>query len=129
MPVTAFAHDKEPRQKLLDELGDISGVELWHNQVLCAIYVAPEKTAGGIIRPLQNIEEDIHQGKIGLIVKLGPQAFQSDAKWQWPEDIGLHQWVFYKVSDGWATTVNRVKCRILEDVDVKGRVGHPDDVW
>jgi co-chaperonin GroES (HSP10) len=129
MPATAYAHDEDPRLKLLDDLGDISKVELWHNQVLCAIYVAPEKTKGGIIRPASNIEEDIHQGKVGLIVKMGEAAFQSDAKWQWPPDVGLGDWIFYKVSDGWACSVNRVKCRILEDVDVKGRVAHPDQVW
>jgi co-chaperonin GroES (HSP10) len=129
MPATAFAHTEDPREKLLREIGDLSEVELWHNQVLCAIYVAPEKTSGGIIRPASNVEEDIHQGKIGLIVKLGAQAFQSDAKWRWPEDVGLGDWVFYKVSDGWACTINKVKCRLLEDIDVKGRVQHPDQVW
>ena len=45
--------------------------------MLCAIYIAPEKTAGGIIRPQSNIDEDIHQGKVGLIVGVGPLAFQS----------------------------------------------------
>lgn len=129
MPATAYAHTEDPKQKLLDELGDLSGVELWHNQVLCAIYVAPEKTAGGIIRPQSNIEEDIHQGKTGLVVKLGPRAFASDTKWQWPDDVSEGDWVFYKVSDGWPCTVNRVKCRMLEDIDVKGRADHPDRVW
>jgi co-chaperonin GroES (HSP10) len=129
MPATAYAHEADPRQKLLDELGDISEVELWHNQVLCAIYVAPERTKGGIIRPASNVEEDVFQGKVGLIVKLGPRAFQSDAKWTWPDDVGLGDWVFYKISDGWAVSINRVRCRILEDIDVKGRVAHPDTTW
>lgn len=129
MPATAFAHAEDPAEKLLKELGDISQLELFHTQVLCAIYVAPEKTAGGIIRPQSNIEEDIHQGKIGLVVKLGPQAFESSGQWSWPADIGLGDWVFYKVSDGWACTINKVKCRILDDVDVRGRVDHPDRVW
>ena len=129
MPATAYQHTEDPRQKLLNELGDLSGVEVWHNQVLCAIYVAPEKTAGGIIRPASNIEEDIHQGKTGLIVRTGPQAFSSDKKWLWPDDVGVGDWVFYRVSDGWACTVNRVKCRMLEDVDVKGRADGPDRVW
>lgn len=129
MPATAYQHTEDPKEKLLRELGDLSGLEIWHNQVLCAIYVAPEKTAGGIIRPQSNIEEDIHQGKTGLIVAMGPQAFSSDRKWQWPEDVGAGDWVFYKVSDGWACTVNRVKCRMLEDIDVKGRAPDPDQVW
>jgi co-chaperonin GroES (HSP10) len=129
MPATAFAHTEDPKQRLLDDLGDLSALELFHTQVLCAIYIAPEKTAGGIIRPASNVEEDAFQGKVGLIVKLGSQAFQSDAKWQWPDDIGVGDWVFYKISDGWAVSINRVKCRILEDIDVKGRVQHPDTTW
>jgi co-chaperonin GroES (HSP10) len=129
MPATAYKHTEDPKEKLREELGDLSGLELFHTQVLCAIYIAPEKTAGGIIRPASNIEEDIHQGKIGLIVKTGPQAFLPSGEWSWPEDMGLGDWVFYKISDGWACTVNRVKCRMLEDIDVRGRVEHPDLVW
>lgn len=129
MPATAFAHDKDPRQKLLDELGDLNGVEILHNLVLCAVYIAPEKTKGGIIRPYQNVEEDKFQGKVGLIVKCGPRAFESDAKWQWPEDMGVGDWVFYRVSDTGPMTVNGQTCRLMEDIDVKGRQDHPDRVW
>jgi len=129
MPATAYAHDIDPRQKLLDAIGDVAGVELFHTQVLCAIYIAPETTKGGIIRPPSNVDEDKYQGKVGLIVKLGPEAFAKDSKWQWPDDLGLGDWVFYRVSDAYACHVNQVDCRIIEDVDVKGRVDHPDRVW
>lgn len=129
MPATAFAHTEDPAEKLLKDLGDLSALELFHTQVLVAIYVAPEKTAGGIIRPQSNIDEDLYQSKVGLIVKLGPQAFQSSGQWTWPDDIGLSDWVYFKVSDSFACAVNRVKCRILEDVDIKGRVSHPDTMW
>lgn len=129
MPATAYAHDVDPRDKLLEQLGDLSGVELWHNQVLCAIYVAPEKTKGGIIRPASNVDEDRYQGKVGLIVKMGPTAFAKDPKWQWPDDVGLGDWVFYRASDGFACRINQVDCRILDDVDIKGRADHPDRVW
>ena len=129
MPATAFAHTEDPRAKLLKEVGDVSGVDIFHNQVLCGVYIAPERTAGGIIRPLTNIDEDKYQGKVGLILKLGPRAFESDAKWQWPEDMGLGDWVFYKVSDTVGVTINGQLCRVIEDVDVKGRLAHPDGVW
>jgi co-chaperonin GroES (HSP10) len=129
MPATAFAHDVDPKTKLLEQLGDLSGVEVFHNQVLCAVYIAPEKTKGGIIRPYQNVEEDKYQGKVGLVVKCAPRAFASDAKWQWPEDISEGDWVFYRVSDTVALTVRGVACRIVDDVDVKSRINDPDLVW
>lgn len=129
MPATAFAHDIDPKAKLLADLGDLSGAEVFHNQVLCAVYIAPEKTRGGIIRPQSNIDEDRYQGKVGLIIKCGPRAFVSDAKWQWPDDMGVGDWVWYRISDTTGVTVNGQTCRILDDVDVKGRLAQPDGVW
>jgi co-chaperonin GroES (HSP10) len=129
MPATAFAHDEDPKTKLLAAVGDVAGVDIFHNQVLCAVYIAPEKTKGGIIRPFSNVDEDKYQGKIGLIVKCGPHAFESDRKWSWPDDMAVGDWVFYRVSDSVACTINGQACRILDDVDVKGRVKHPDLVW
>lgn len=129
MPAAVMLHEKDPRQDLLKQVGDLSEFEVFHNKVLCAIYIAPEKTAGGIIRPQTNIDEDRHQGKIGLILKTGPKAFLGDKEWSWPPDTGPGDWVYYRVSDGWAVTINKVLCRILDDVDIKGRVQHPDQVW
>jgi co-chaperonin GroES (HSP10) len=129
MPATAFAHDVDPKTKLLEAVGDISDVEIFHNQVLVAVYIAPEKTKGGIIRPQQNVDEDRYQGKLGLILKCAPRAFASDSKWQWPEDMGEGDWVFYRVSDTIPLTINGQPCRIVDDVDVKGRVQQPDVVW
>jgi len=119
---------------LMEKLGDISGIEVFNNQVLVAIYVRPEKTAKGIYLTESHRKEDEHQGKVGLVVKRGEQAFKSDAKWKWP-DLSCGDWVFFRASDGWPVTINRggesanVLCRILDDVDVRGRVSHPDEVW
>jgi len=129
MPATAYTHDVDPKAALLERCGDLEGVEIFHNQVICAIYIAPEKTKGGIIRPQSNVDEDRHQGKVGLIIKMGPQAFGPDNRWRWPDDMGLHQWVFYRASDGWPCSVNQAPCRVLDDVDIKGRAWHPDQVW
>ncbi len=132
MPAIPMLHAVDPRQALLDKIGSVADVELFHNQVLVAVYFAPEKTAGGIIRPETNRDEDRHQSKIGLIVKKGPAAFSSDEKWSWPEDIDVGDWVFFRVSDGWNVTINASRdnlCRILDDVDVRGRIQHPDQVW
>jgi co-chaperonin GroES (HSP10) len=129
MPATAYTHTEDPREKLLAAFGDISGAEIFHNQVLVAVYIAPEKTKGGIIRPQTNIDEDRYQGKVGLILKCAPRAFEPDPKWQWPDDIGVGDWVFYRISDTVAATLNGQACRLIDDVDIKGRVDHPDLVW
>jgi co-chaperonin GroES (HSP10) len=132
MPAALMLHEEDPKQFLLDKIGAVEDVELFHNQVLVAVYMAPEKTAGGIIRPDSNKDEDRHQSKIGLILKKGPMAFTSDDKWSWPSDIGVGDWVFFRVADGWNVTVNGHRdklCRILDDVDIRGRIQHPDQVW
>ena len=40
-----------------------------------------------------------------------------------------NDWVVFRPSDGWSITVNGVLCRILEDINVRGRIQHPDQVW
>jgi co-chaperonin GroES (HSP10) len=129
MPATAYAHDTDPKQRLLEALGDVSDVEIFHNKVLCAVYIAPEKTKGGIIRPYQNVDEDKYQGKVGLILRCGPSAFVNDSKWQWPEDLGEGDWVFYRIHDTGQLSVNGQPCRMLDDIDVTGRTQDPDKVW
>lgn len=129
MPATAYLHEADPKQTLLEKVGDVSGARVFHNQVLMAVYIAPEKTKGGIIRPQTNVDEDKYQGKLGLIIKLGPKALVSDAKWEWPEDLGLHSWVFFKISDTFAVTINGQACRMIDDVDIKGDIDQPDIIW
>ncbi len=132
MPAVAMAHETDPKQALLDKIGDISGIEVLHNQVLCAVYIAPQKTAGGILRPDSNREEDRHQSKVALILKCGPIAFKPDESWSWPEDIGPGDWVFVRRSDGWNITLNSGRentCVMLHDTDIRGRIAHPDQVW
>lgn len=132
MPAVAMLHEKDPKQALIDKIGSVEEVELFHTQVLVAVYIRPEQTRGGIILTEQNRDEDKHQGKLGLILKTGPAAFQGDDKWSWPEGVGVGDWVFFRASDGWAMTVNGHRdnlCRVLADVDIKGRIQHPDQVW
>jgi len=132
MPATAMLHTTDPRQALFDKIGDVSGIEVLHGQVLMAVYFAPDKTAGGIIRPDSNRSEDQYQSKVGLILKVGPKAFTPDEKWEWPADMGVGDWVYMRRSDGWNVTINGSRdnlCIMAEDVDIRGRIQHPDQVW
>jgi co-chaperonin GroES (HSP10) len=134
MPAVAMVHDADPRSVLMEKVGDIGDVEVFNNQVLVAVYIRPEKTAGGIYLTDKNRDEDKHQGKVGLVIKKGPQACVSDDKWTFPE-INEGDWIFFRASDGWAVTLNKglstdgVLCRVLDDVNIRGRVQHPDQVW
>ena len=123
-------HDGDPKKTLLKQIGNINNVEIFNNQILCAVYVRPEKTKGGIVLPDQHRSEDKIQGKVGLVVAMGPSAFIDETNtWFKDVDVDLHDWIIFRPSDGWSVTVNGVLCRILDDTNVRGRVKHPDHVW
>lgn len=130
MPAVSMIHTVDPKEKLLKEVGDLSNVDVFNNQVLVAVYMRPEKTSGGIILPGQNLDEDKYQSKVGLIVKKGPSAFvDEDNKWFADANLQEHDWVVFRPSESWSITVNKVLCRMIEDIHIKGRIDHPDRVW
>lgn len=130
MPYMTMQHEADPAVSLKTELGDISSVEVFNNQMLVAVYIRPQKTKSGIILTSQTTDEDRYQSKVGLVVKKGPKAFE-DKSGEWFSGIKIHEddWVVFRPSDGWSITVNGVLCRMIEDVNVKARIDHPDRVW
>jgi co-chaperonin GroES (HSP10) len=127
----AAAHD--PKKALLDSLGDaIADIEVFHNQVLVATYIEPEKTAGGIYKPDRTLAENRFQGKAALVLKLGPLAFKDDniAKFG-GVTIKEGDWVFAYPSDGRelfsvdGSGSSATCCRLFEDINIKGRVSDP----
>lgn len=130
MPSMVMLHEKDPREVLLEKLGDISGFKLFNNQVLIALYIRPKVTKSGIHLTDRTVEEDIYQAKVGLIVKLGPTAFKDETnQWFAGDEAKLHDWVVSRPSDGWTITINHVPCRILYDVNVRGTADNVDMVW
>lgn len=123
-------HEVDPRAALLAKLGNLSGLELFNNQVLVALYIRPEKTRSGIILADSTRDEDKSQGKVGLVIAMGPNAFKDpDEKWFEGVQIELGEWVYYRASDGWSVTIDGVPCRVFDDMSVRGRIQHPDQVW
>lgn len=129
MPHMLMAHEEDPSAKLLEELGDLSQVELFHNQVLLAVYIRPTKTKSGLYLTDKHTDEDRYQSKVGLLVKKGPLAFEQDGNWFSGLEFKENDWLVFRPSDGWSITVNGVLCRIFDDINIKGRVQHPDAVW
>ena len=128
MPHMPMSHEEDPKEKLLEQLGDISNVELFNNQVLLAVYLRPEKTKSGLILTQGHLDEDRYQSKVGLLIKRGPLAFEQDGNWFSGATFNDHDWLIFRPSDGWSITVNGVLCRIFADISIKGRDPHPDSV-
>ena len=124
-----MSHEEDPKQKLLDQLGDISDIELFHNQVLLAVYLRPEKTKSGLILTADHLDEDRYQSKVGMLIKRGPLAFEQDGNWFTGMTFDDLDWLIFRPSDGWSITVNGVLCRIFDDISIKGRAPHPDSVY
>lgn len=129
MPHMLMDHSENPKEKILKEIGDLSEIELFHNQVLLAVYIRPQKTKSGLYLTDSHVDEDRFQSKVGLLVKAGPQAFQPDGNWFTDMKFEMNDWLVFRPSDGWSITVNGVLCRVVDDINVRGRVTHPDAVW
>ncbi len=129
MPHMPMLHEKDPKLAILEELGDISNVELFHNQVLLATYLRPTKTKSGLILTDSHVDEDRYQSKVGLLVKCGPLAFEQDGNWFSGMEFNEGDWLVFRPSEGWSITVNNVLCRIFDDVNIKGRIQNPDTVY
>lgn len=60
---------------MLQAIGDLSEMDVFGRNVVCAIFVRPNITPAGIILPLKEIKEDWYQHKVVLVLKCGPDAF------------------------------------------------------
>lgn len=137
MPAALMLHEDDPKQALLNKVGDLSGVELYGSDVLVAIYMRPEKTKSGIILTDAMRGEDAYQGKVGLIVKMGPTCF-TDEEGDKFRDIKVGDWCVFRSSDGWPVTLNTngavtskdaTLCRIITDINIRMTVSTPDLVF
>lgn len=116
----------DPKAQMLREVGDISGIDVMFNMVLIATYVRPNITAGGILRPDENVEEDVWQGKVGLVLKLGPNAYEDDDEYAFHgQKVGVGEWCVFKVGDAWQLIVGDWPCRLVRDSGIRLRVKDP----
>lgn len=130
MPPALMKHIEDPANEIRKRIGDISKIEVLHNQILVGVYIRPEITKGGILLTPQTRDEDRYQGKAGLVLKKGPLAFVDDDNNKFHgQNVDIGDWVFYRVSDGFPLVLNGTLCRLLEEVHVKGKIPSPDVVF
>lgn len=133
----------------------LASIGVMRNRVLVCTYVEAEITAGGIIKPNSRIDESKWQGKVGLVLKMGPIAFDFDeineeVQHLEPRHAGydealaearsLHgipnvgDWVFYRAPDTWECGVRvapgtGVHCRFINDENIIGVITDPSAIW
>ena len=129
MALLKMDHAIDPKEDLFNKLGDLSGVDIAANRVLCAVYIRPEKTKSGLYLSSKTIDEDRYQGKIGLIVKAGPLAFDPESEWFSGINYKPGDWVMFRPSDGWSLEIHGVLCRVIDDVKIAGKISNCDEVW
>ncbi len=116
----------------------VDHIKVFGSRVIVATYVRDEKTKGGIILPDKPRDEDLHQGKTGMVVALGQHAFQDEEYWE-GDSPGIGDWVMYNIQDtrrlvlvnpdSSSTSDSKIECRIMEDTSVQGVVDDPSVVF
>lgn len=132
MPAAAIydiAQSADPLKTMRDTIGDLSKFKMAGGRVLVWIYVASERTSGGIIRPHQSVKEDIWQGTVGYVLKTGPLAFKDDDSQR--IDFGGFKaeegdWVLFTPGEGKRVQINGVDCRIIEDSLIQAKIPGPE---
>lgn len=125
-----MAHSQDPAEVIRAEVGNIDGIDVYHNLILIGVYTRPEKTAGGIILSERTKKEDVYQGVVGLVLKVGPMAFKDDGTTKFHgQSLKPGEWCVFRPGDTHQVSINGVVCRLVEDSLIKLRVPHPDVVY
>lgn len=120
--IVALAQASDPKTAIRKAVGDLSKEEVCSDLVLVGTFFRPEKTAGGIIRPVDNLKEDAFQGKVGLVLKLGPDATGGPV-------IKEDDWIVYSVGDAWSVAINGMACRLVPYDRIRMKVSDPNKVF
>src|SRR5690242_13904564 len=128
-------HERDPREVLLERMGTIPDGTVMFNRILVAIYQPPRiEKVGNVFITEQATDEDwvenLWQGKVGLVVAHGPQAYVDDEATKFlGQKCEVGDWVWFRPSDGIGCDVNEVFCRVFQERDLLGKLPHPDYVW
>jgi len=145
-------HHENPQDavdEILGAIGDISEIEIAGTQVMLGCYVRPAVTRTGLRTGAAMQAEEAWQGKVGLILKMGPQAFEKADPADWGGRLPqVGDWVFSRAQDSWSFMLQglggkklRIKnrhdeiedarewagwpCRLVYARDIYGRVKNP----
>lgn len=141
----AEAANADPAANLLAKAGPLTDYKVAHNLVLVATYVRPPRKMKGpdgteveFHYTDKTLAEDRFQGKVGLVLKLGPLAFKDDGATKFGDfTVEPGDWVIFRNSDAWEFFIkdhtgaanDGIPVRLIEDIFIKGRVSDPSLVY
>lgn len=102
------------------------------DDVLVALWEGDEKI-GSLYIPDKTKDENIYQGKSGLIVAMGHLAFTRDETHVWGDRVPqVGDWVAFRISDGFPIVLGGREgqhCRLLNEMKVRMILDAPDSVY
>jgi len=128
--LTEISQGDNPKLAIIKAVGDLSKVDVMFDLILVGVYIRPEKTAGGIIRPDSNVAEDEWQGICGLVLKKGSAAFVDDDYTKYDgQNVDVGDWVVFTVGDAKSIRLNGSPCRYLKASQIRMKIPNPDMVF
>jgi co-chaperonin GroES (HSP10) len=127
----AMVHEENPKAAILADCEPhLGGIKVLGARVLVAVYVRPNQTKSGLFLTAKTTDEDRYQGKVGLVLAMGPIAFEDDANHRFGTvKPKAGDWVVLSVGDTFAFEMGERRMRNVEDVDVQLIIENPDAIW
>lgn len=115
--------------ELLDD--KLKGYRTAGSNLLIATYIPPNVTAGGIRLIGKTQQENIFQGKVGLVLQTGPLAFKRD-RFNCPWDglvANVNDWVVFRFADAWDMYFGDVSVKVLDHENMQGVIDNPRSIY
>lgn len=120
---------KKRVHRLLDE--KLKGFKIAGSDLLVATYIPSERTSGGIIVPMKSQQENIFQGKAGLVLQCGPLAFKRD-RYNCPWDghtAKVDDWIMFRFADAWDAYFGGVSVKVIDHENIRAIIDDPTVIY
>lgn len=130
MPISTMLHKVDPAQAIRDKIGSdhLDTIQVPGALILVGIYMRPNMTAGGIMLSDKTREEDMWQGKVGLVLKVGALAYSDEDVFKKGSYCKAGDWVLFKAVEGQLFLLNEHPCRMIDDYRITAVIDGPDGV-
>jgi len=114
------------KKKEKDEMAKIPDPTGW--RIVILPHKGVEKTKGGVILSDTLIQEQQWTTNVGLVLKLGPMAYEDKNKFPTGPWCKEKDWVIFARYAGSRLKIDGGELRILNDDEILGVVDSPEDV-
>ena len=116
---------KEKKRKPLEKMS-IPKPTGW--RIIVLPYKAKEKTKGGIILSDKTVAESQIATNCGLVMEVGPDAYQDEDKFPNGPWCKRKDWVLFARYAGSRINIDGGELRILNDDEILGTIDDPEDI-